>query len=294
MRSPDKALARLALHAAAAAGSLVTAGVVLATGGGVPGAADLRDVWCLIRPSTLFDWALHLSTVGAWALSLAMVVLVACTAARQWLLGARLAAATRAACLRGVPPPVSGAARAAGVAGHLDLIDTPRPVAFVYGWRRPRVCVSTGLIDCLTAPELEAVLHHERWHLVRRDPFRLAVVRSLTAPLRWSPAITRLAHQYQLATEVDADRYAVEAMGSRRALAGALSRLTSGVVAAGRVSFSTLVEARVAALLGDSSPGGRASRLALGVVVLEVVLIAFAATDRSAVASAVVSTHPRC
>lgn len=294
MRSPDRTFLRLVVHAVAVAGSLVTAGVVLLTGSGVPGVTDLWDVWCVVRPASLVDWALHLSTVGAWVLTVAMVSLVACAVARQWVLGARLATATRAARLRRLPPPVPEAARAAGLAGHLDLIDTPRPIAFVYGWRRPRVCVSTGLVERLTASELEAVLHHERWHLHRRDPIRLAAARSIAAPFRWGPEIARLVQQYQLAIEVDADRYAAEIMGSRRALAGALSRLTSGIATAGRVGFSTLVEARVAALMGDPFHRSRGSRLALGVVAVEVALIAIAVTDRGSVASVVAWAHPSC
>jgi heat shock protein HtpX len=49
--------------------------------------------------------------------------------------------------------------------------------------RRPRLTVTTGMLDCLPDPELRAVVGHELTHLVQRDAL---VMGMLAAPSRWA------------------------------------------------------------------------------------------------------------
>ena len=113
-------------------------------------------------------------------------------------------------------------AAAAGLIPDVDVVDTPAPLAFAYGWMRPRVCISTGLVNRLTDTELEAVLRHEGWHVAHRDPLRLLVVQAIGAAFGTIPEIRRLVRLYTLAAEVAADRHVVLVMGQSRDLANAL------------------------------------------------------------------------
>lgn len=81
--------------------------------------------------------------------------------------------------------------------------------AFCGGLLRPQIYLSRGLVNLLTLEELEAVLHHERHHLLRRDPLRLFIgilARPLT-PL--FPVVAVMADRISIRVELAADRAAL-------------------------------------------------------------------------------------
>lgn len=277
----DRTFIRLLIYAFTAATSLLAVGLVMLIGGGGSSVNGVRNLWCVPSPASFFDWAIHSWGFGASLLGL-VAVLAALRAVRQErAAAAELCSMTRAARLQSIPGNVGTTADAAGVVDSLDVVDASRPFAFVYGWLRPRICVSTGMVARLTDREFEAVLYHERWHLLRRDPVRLFVVRTITAAFAFIPAIHRLAPQYRLATEIAADHYAVATMGSQRWLAGALMKLVSDEGQTPGVAFLGLAEARIAALSGDfpSERHGR-TRLALLLLLGEVMFISMLFTSR--------------
>src|SRR2546421_8523116 len=59
------------------------------------------------------------------------------------------------------------------------MVATGEAFAVTHGLRRPRILLSTGLVEALDAAELTAVLVHERHHLWRWDPLRLLAARLL-------------------------------------------------------------------------------------------------------------------
>lgn len=112
-----------------------------------------------------------------------------------------------------------------GIAGRVVLFDAPVATAFTAGLLRPRIYVSTPALTDLGQDELEAVLLHERAHLERSDPLRIAVVRLLASALFFVPLAEELCRRFEVAKELDADR-AVTATQRRIApLAAALERL---------------------------------------------------------------------
>ena len=130
------------------------------------------------------------------------------------------------------------------------LVAADAPVAFCAGWLRPRVYVSTGVLDRLSDRELQAVLAHERQHWALRDPLRLAVGRVLCQALFFLPVIGALHSDYADAAELTADAAALVALdGAGGALASAM--LTLG--AAGRRRGRYLI-----------APGRRVARAAGG------------------------------
>ena len=120
---------------------------------------------------------------------------------------------------------ISGIADSLELAGRIDVVRDPRPFSFCYWFRRPRICLSTGLVKRLDDPELRAVLLHERYHLRQRDPLRLVVARYFAAGLYVVPVVEELVEYYTVQKEVAADQAAVRAMGGVRELASALFKV---------------------------------------------------------------------
>lgn len=106
---------------------------------------------------------------------------------------------------------------------EVQVVDDPAPEAFCAGFLLPRVYVSRGALELLTANELSAVLEHEHHHRRMRDPLRLASARILSRALFFLPVLRRLQDGYADLAEVHADRAAIQAdAGARSALAAAL------------------------------------------------------------------------
>lgn len=120
---------------------------------------------------------------------------------------------------------VSDIAASLGLAGRVDVVRDVRPFSFCFWFRRPRICLSTGLIKRLDDAELRAVLLHERYHLGQRDPLRLVIARYFAAGLYVVPVVEELVEYYTVQKEVAADQAAVRAMGGVRELASALFKV---------------------------------------------------------------------
>lgn len=153
------------------------------------------------------------------------------------VLGARSAlrqvAATRALAAdvarRASPPParVSDAAQRAALAGRVDVVADAQPYSFTYGLTRPRVAVSSGLVAVLSVEELEAVLHHERYHLRNADTVKAVIARAATSAFFFLPVLRHLGDRYLSGRELAADRAAMRATANR-AIAGALFKVLDG------------------------------------------------------------------
>jgi beta-lactamase regulating signal transducer with metallopeptidase domain len=124
-----------------------------------------------------------------------------------------------------VPSRVREAARGLGLDGRLDVVLDRRPFSFCYWFLRPRICLSTALVERLPRNELRAVLLHERYHLRHRDPLRLVIARYFAAGLYVVPVVEDLVAHFTLEKELEADQDAVAAMGTVTPLARALYRL---------------------------------------------------------------------
>lgn len=99
---------------------------------------------------------------------------------------------------------------------RLDIVNLAEPIAFRYGYLRPRVLVSTGLIGLLPPPELEAVLLHEREHMRRLDPLKVAVGKLLASTGFFLPILGALYRRFLVEKELAADRAVTVAQGDGR------------------------------------------------------------------------------
>jgi Zn-dependent protease with chaperone function len=171
---------------------------------------------------------------GAWllpALLFVLVVLVCavragCSLARQLTASGRLAHQVQELAM-GAPERLRLAASQAGLSGRVVLLDAPAAFSFVYGVLTPRVVVSRGLIQGVSARELRAVLEHERYHVCNLDPLKIVLVRLLTSAFFFLPVLESLRVRYVTARELAADRRAVAICG-RPPLAGALLKVVRG------------------------------------------------------------------
>lgn len=150
------------------------------------------------------------------------------------------------------PAALLAAADRVGIAGHLRVFTDDSPLAYTAGLLRPRIWVSTALARGLAVDELDAVLWHEREHLLRRDPLRVLIVRVISSLFVIVPLVRVAALRFEVAKELDADRAAVRAQRGPAALAGALvalgDRPAPTDVAIGAWSMTT---ARVDQLCGE-------------------------------------------
>lgn len=97
--------------------------------------------------------------------------------------------------------------------------------AFCLGFWRPRIWLTTGLLNMLTDDELKAVLAHEAYHLYQRDPLRLAVGRAVGNAFFFLPLMASLAYRAELDQELGADNAAITYLGDDLPLLCVLQKL---------------------------------------------------------------------
>lgn len=148
-----------------------------------------------------------------------------------------------------LPDRVARIANDLGMAERITYVPWAEPMACCYGFARPRIAVTAGLIDRLDDEELIAVLGHERAHLCRRDPLRYLVLDALAAAAFMFPVVSALRQRWTAKTELAADRAAL-AVASRGALAGALLAAIGPTDATPGIAGLTATEARIAQLTG--------------------------------------------
>jgi len=178
------------------------------------------------------------------------------TLGRQISVSRRLARRVRSLALP-PPPELSIAATATGLDGRVAMLDSPEQFSFVYGLLVPRVAISRGFLQSLTAEELRAALEHERYHVRHLDPLRALLGKALAETFFLLPSLEVLRLRYEAGRELAADRCAEQAWG-RRPLLGALLKALEEpgrepVVSASLADSGTL-DARIARLEAGRSP----------------------------------------
>jgi Zn-dependent protease with chaperone function len=165
----------------------------------------------------------------------------------------------------------------------ITIVETTQPVCLAAGLLRPRVLLSRGLFDSLSAEERTVILAHEQAHVRRLDAFVASFIRALAvAHLPWVGS--RLVRELEIAAEQACDEEAAAAVTDRVAVAAAIltveraaqhaaaSQLDPVAVAFG----ARAVERRVEALLTEPTPPRslRALAVSLGVALVGVLVLA--------------------
>lgn len=183
---------------------------------------------------------------GSAAVSAAAVAGITCLGARR--------VTRRLDSLAGpLPPRLADAGIRLGAVHCLVYLDLPTATAFCFGFVRPRIAVTAGLLARVDDEALTAVLAHERHHARRRDPARYVALRALTAAAFMFPVAGAVARRIETRLELAADRAAVaetrpSALGA--ALLAVLADAAAPMLGAAGLSPT---EARIAHLTGEAS-----------------------------------------
>jgi hypothetical protein len=134
------------------------------------------------------------------------------------------------------------------------LFVTParRPEAFCFGLLRPRIVVTSGLLERLSPDEQAAVIWHEVEHARNREPLKCLLARLATNTFFWVPMLRGLLDRFLLIKEIVADQHAV-ARTNTAALAGALYEVASGPSPAA-VGAGDFAAARIDRLFAADTP----------------------------------------
>lgn len=136
------------------------------------------------------------------------------------------------------------------------VVDSPRPFAVTVGWLRPRVVVSTALVERLTPAQLDVVVSHERAHAERRDALAVTAARVLS--LAHLPFVRRrILQDLTLACEQACDEVAARACGDRVLVA-------ETIVAAERAAGAVPPFASPGLAFGGAEVGDRVESLLAG------------------------------
>jgi len=141
--------------------------------------------------------------------------------------------------------------------GKTKVFESQTPLAFTFGFLRPRIYLSTALIETLNESELRAILAHENVHLAKKHHFWSIVLSFVKYTLFFLPIVYWLYSRHRAKIELDCDREAARVVGDSLVVAGALLKLkrfsfNSGTAAVMGISAGNLEE-RVKVLLGEKS-----------------------------------------
>jgi Zn-dependent protease with chaperone function len=145
-------------------------------------------------------------------------------------------------------------------------VETAAPMMALAGILRPRLIVTRGVLEALTAEELRAAVAHELGHRRAWDNLKRLAMRAAPDLLRFSAVAAALESRWASAAEHAADRHACGDARARCALASALVKIARLTPASTPLAepISTLVDggeiaSRVEHLLSDAPPAARAA-----------------------------------
>ncbi|CAM3969178.1 M56 family metallopeptidase [Lederbergia lenta] len=105
------------------------------------------------------------------------------------------------------------------------VISYPAPIAVTMGFIKPRIVLSTGMMQLLDEGELEAVILHELYHQNNHDPLKIFLI-SLCASTMWYIPILRWFHQrFKIVKELLADEHALDKQGTPVNIGSALLKM---------------------------------------------------------------------
>lgn len=207
---------------------------------------------CVVRlratygtPGGLTVAGLGLTLAGAVAARTAVTAVTYLRAAGQQALQH-----AQTARLVGRPEPALGAV----------LVEHSQPAAYCVAGRHPTVILTTGAVQALDPGQLDAVLAHERAHLVSRHHRLLAMARIGRQVLPFLPLLRDAEEQVARLVELHADDAAARARDPRLLATALVLLATASGPAPALAAGATDSVQRIRRLLGPAEPLGCARR----------------------------------
>ena len=157
-------------------------------------------------------------------------------------------------------------AQTARLVGHPEpalgaiLVEHSQPAAYCVAGRQPTVVLTTAAVQALDPAQLEAVLAHERAHLVGRHHRLVALARIGREVLPFLPLMQAAEEQVARLVELHADDAAVRARDPRLLATALVVLATPASPAPALAAGATESIQRIRRLLGPSEPLGRGRR----------------------------------
>jgi Zn-dependent protease with chaperone function len=107
---------------------------------------------------------------------------------------------------------------------QITVITSEAPIALTYGLK-PKIVLSTALVNMLTEEELRAVICHEQFHQQHRDPLKKFLIMLLVTALWYVPVLKWVSKHYQTLREIEADKFAIQQTNNMLDLSSALLKL---------------------------------------------------------------------
>ncbi|QHA93740.1 M56 family metallopeptidase [Bacillus sp. N1-1] len=107
---------------------------------------------------------------------------------------------------------------------QITVIISEEPIALTYGLK-PKIVLSTALVNMLTEEELRAVMCHEQFHQQHRDPLKKFLITLLVTALWYVPILKWVSKHYQTLREIEADKFAIQQTNNMLDLSSALLKL---------------------------------------------------------------------
>lgn len=98
-------------------------------------------------------------------------------------------------------------------------------IALTIGFFRPKIVVSTMVLDSFSEMEVKAILLHERYHCLKHDGRKNFFSRMLVDAFGYLPIVKPIVRYYETWKELFADRYAIKQMGTEFYLGNVLLKL---------------------------------------------------------------------
>lgn len=138
----------------------------------------------------------------------------------------------------------------------IRVVRDPSWIAMAMGWFRPRIVVSTQVLEWLPEEEIEAVLLHELHHCRNRDPLKLFLAGAFQESMPFIPVFKGLLRHYKIWSELQADRYSISQLGSSYELGQVLLKLSNRTLfkpgMAGTAFAGTAVDYRIQQIIDPS------------------------------------------
>ena len=107
----------------------------------------------------------------------------------------------------------------------VKIILDRKPLAFCLGFFQPKIYLSTGLIKLMNGPELEAIILHEKYHLLKKDNIFLSTANFIKQLFFPFPILTDYFDSLIKMKEIKADRYGVILLGRKQPIISAFKKL---------------------------------------------------------------------